>query len=354
MNRRTRALAWSILPIAAVAATACAPPAPSTGAGAQSSLHKPLACDRSFTPDELLSYRVPKADKRYKVTLMEVSLAGYYYQGIDYGAQQAAAQAGIDLTVVAGNGYTTPGPQLSQADDVLQRGTDAIILQPVDTEGSVPIVTSAKAKGVPVVDFSTEVDSKDVAAAVLQDDYELGRSGADQLAKAVPGGGNGILIAGPATATWSKKRVAGFEDELKKYPKFSVVAAPTQPVDPAAGLKDFTDAVQAHPKIDWIYSVFYYQLLPDSLPGKYKGLPFVTTGYEPAAIRSLQNGTLTVTSSVENVWMGYVAVAAAVNVLNKADAPKLVCLPTPSFTRNDIGGKVADSELFPATFKASS
>ncbi|WP_189134067.1 sugar ABC transporter substrate-binding protein [Wenjunlia tyrosinilytica] len=330
-------------------------PAPGSDTSGGSPLHRSLHCDARYSPEQLLGHSVPKAKKRFRVTVMEASLAGYFYQAVAYGAEKAAREAGVDLRIVAGNGFTTPGPQLSQAEQVIQRGTDAIALMPVDTKGSVPIVARAKAAHIPLIDFGTEVDSQDVTASVLQDDYLIGKIGADQLARVVPSGGPGIVMAGPATATWSKKRIAGFMDQLHaKYPKFTVAAAPTGPVDPAAGLKDFTDATQTHPDIKWVYSVFYYQLLPDSLTGRFHGIPFVTTGYEPTAVKSLQNGTLAATIPVDNVWMGYMAVVQAVRSLNGETVPKTTCLPVSQFNKSDIGTAQANAELYPASFTASS
>jgi ribose transport system substrate-binding protein len=336
----------------------CVPASKSSSSGGGStsqanSLHTPLSCTTNFSESQLMAYKAPKADKPYNITVMVVSLAGYYYQGLVYGAQEAAKDAGVNVKIVAGSGFTSPAPQLSQAQDVIQSKPDAIALQPVDVEGSVPIVTQANAAGIPVISFGTELNTDKTAAQVLQDDYKLGEAGADQLAKAHPEGGNGILIAGPATATWSKKRTAGFEDRLKaKYPKFKIVSSPTQPVDPSQGLKDFTDATQAHPDIKWVYSVFFYQLLPDSLPGKYKGIPFVTTGYEPAAISSLQSGALSTTASVQNIAFGYQAVAQSVAALNKGKDAHLgnICVPAPALTKADIGSKVADFDIYPKSF----
>jgi ribose transport system substrate-binding protein len=321
-------------------------------AGPAPKVDQAATCDENPTQDELMAFKTPKADERYKVTLMEVSLAGYYYQANVYGAQQAAEEAGIDLTVDAGEGYASPAIQVNQADSVLARDPDAILLFPADVHGSVPVAQKAKAQDVPLIVVGTPLASDDVAASVIQDDYTLGKLGAEQLMKAAPDGGPGILIGGPANATWSLARVQGFKDELKKHPEFKIVAEPTQPVDPAQGLEDFTAAAQSNPDIEWVYSVFYYQLLPDSLPDNYKGIPFVTTGYEPAAIASLENGSLTTTASVQNVSIGYMAVARAVAILNGDTPPKTTCLPAPALSKQDIGSPTADFDLYPEGFTA--
>jgi len=357
--RRTTSLAVAALAVAGLSLAGCTNPPSSMpspteadNGGYADKLHSQIPCDSSPTTDQLIAAKTPKADKPYKIAVLLASLSGYYYQAMAYGATKAGKDAGADVTVQAGSGYTSPEAQLTQAQTAIQQGADAIVLQPVDPRGSLPVLKAALQAHIPVIVTSTELASSAQAGTVIQDDYAIGAAGADQLMKLHPEGGKGILIAGPATATWSLKRAAGFTDELKKYPKFQIVASPTQPVDPAQGLSDFTAAAQANPGVQWVYSVFLYQLLPGSLPAQYAKLPFVTTGYEPAAIKALQNGSLVQTMQLDNVWMGSEPVSQAIQVLNGDKIPKITCMPRDVYSTADIGSPSADAELYPAGFVA--
>lgn len=326
--------------------------ASSGGRVSEDSFRQSLNCDANLTPDQVLAFKVPKADRRYKVTLMEVSLAGYYYQGLAYGATKAAREAGVDLEIVAGRGYTTPEQQLKQMDNVIARKPDAILFAASDPRGSVPAVAAAKRAGIPVLNMSAEVESKDPFAFVLQDEYEMGRRGADQLARAVPEGGKGIVMGGPANALWSRKRVAGFTDRLKeKHPNLEVAETTNQLVDPAEGAKDFANAIQANPDAKWVYSTFVFQLPPDAIPDQYRELPYVTTGFEPIVIDALEDKTIDATLGVYNTAFGYIPLGRAVEHLNGDSPPRLTCLQPPDFTRDAIGTPLAKNELYPAGFK---
>ena len=319
-------------------------------------LSKPLACTKKLAPNQLLAYKVPKAKKPYDITLMEVSLNGYYYQGIAYGATKAAKQAGIKLHVTAASGYTTPAVQLQQAQNIVQRGTDAVVFAPVDFQGSVPIVKLFKSKGIPVINESTEVNAaKDLTAVIQQDDYLMGVKTAEEIHKLVPDGGEGIFMAGPANATWSRKRTNGFEDTLKKHPewKIEVAGAPTSLVDPAEGLKKFVNATQGHPNIKWIANVYYYILPVDSLPPQYQKLPHVTMGFEPGAIAGLQKDYITEILPITPIWMGYMGVGYAITKLNGGTPPQVTCVPFPPQTKATVNSTFGKGELFPASFKAA-
>jgi ribose transport system substrate-binding protein len=316
-------------------------------------LRTPLKCNSAPSPQALLSYRPPKAKKHVTVTLMEVTLAGYYYQTIAYGAQQAAKQAGVTYHLVsAGQGYASPSVQVQQAENVLQKGTNAIVLAPSDIEGSIPVVTKAKAKQIPVINISTIVDSPDVYT-VMQDDYIMGKLGADEVHRLLPKGGSGIVIAGPANATWSRNRAYGFQDEVAaKHYNLQVIASPTQNVDPSLGLKSFDNAIIAHPDIKWVYTVFDFLLQPESMPSRYKNVVFVTDGYDPTSAKSLRSGRISSIAGITPYWMGYVGMGEAVSVLNGNRPPKINCIPIPIITRANMNGPVAKHELSPPGYKA--
>ncbi len=335
------------LSILALVAVACGGEADGDGAPEAADVGTSLQCDEEPTPDDLLAYEVPSADRPYNITLMQVSMAGYYYQAIDDGADEAAGLAGVELTRLSAEGYASPDLQLRQIEDAIQRGTDALVMAPSDIHGSVPVVELALEAGIPVVNISTEVAS-DQVYMVMQDDYAFGQLGADRVAEVLgEDGGSGIIIAGPANATWSQRRTDGFTDRVQEmYPNIEIVAAPTQLVDPAEGLRSFEDAIQAHPDVDWVYAVHYFILQPESIPADYRGvITYVGAGYEPDSIAALEAGTMDSVHGIAPRWMGILGVGHAVSLLNGEDIPRVTCVPIPLFTVDDIGSPFADAEL---------
>ncbi|MDP9907895.1 sugar ABC transporter substrate-binding protein [Arthrobacter bambusae] len=316
------------------------------GAKTEALVNKRLKCDFApATSDVLLDWKVPKAKKPYKITLLNVSMSTFYYQGLAYGAQQAADASGVELTVVAGEGYSSPATQLQQVENAIQKGADAIVLVPSDIQGSVAVVEKAKAAGVKVVNISSEVNAD--AVTVLQDDITLGETIAEHLGS-VAHEGKGIYMAGPATATWSLKRTVGFSNQLEaKFPKLTIADAPTQLVDPAAGLQSFNNAVQTHPDIKWIAGGYYLLLPPAALPSQYRGLPYVATGLEPESVDALKKGLLSGVISVEPIPMGKVGVTRAIELLNGDTPPKTTCLPAPYYTKDNLDTREAKAEMQP-------
>jgi ribose transport system substrate-binding protein len=259
----------------------------------------------------------------------------------------------VNLDVVAAKGFATAPQQLTQAQNILAKGTDAIVLGPVDYNASAPIVSLAKAEGVPVSVMGTLVHSNDTFQ-VVQDDYAQGQAAADALAAKLPNGGDGIVMGGPANATWSSDRVNGFKAQLAaKYPKIKIASLTHENVDPAQGLTQFNNAASAHPKVDWIYAAYNLLLPPASVPKQYKGATYIGGALEPTTIPQVKSGTATVIPDWP-VSMGRIGVAQAVTKLNGGEPPKLTCVPSPVIAQADLASGLGEVQQIPAGYKASS
>lgn len=313
-----------------------------------------LVCDVELTHEQMLNYQVPKANRPYRIALLQVSLEGYYYEGIAYGAFKAAEQAGVELTMYAASGYASPEQQLAQMEDALQQNVDAIVMAPSDIYGSVPAVELARERGLPVVNVSTEVAHPDVYM-VMQDDIYLGMLAADQVAELLDGRrGRGIIIAGPANATWSLKRTQAFQARVReKYPNIEIVSVEHQLVNPAEGLMSFEDAIQRNPEIEWVYAVHQYILPALALPDQYRGnIIYVGNGLEPDSIEWLREGLITRLLGIQPIATGLIGVGRAVDLLNGTSVPRITCLSSPIYTQDNVDLMPSyDDNIFPPAWR---
>lgn len=314
--------------------------------------HTPLTCDKSIAVDQLGKIQPPKANRRYKIALVEVSLAGYYYVATAYGAEQAAQAAGVDVVLVAAQGFSSVAQQITQVQDVLNRGIDALVLQPADVNGVAPAINAADNRHIPVVTIGTLANS-DKAYELTQDDYTQGQMAADALAKVMPSGGSGVLMGGPQNATWATRRVAGFQDQIKKYSNLNLLATTNQNVDPAEGLNKFINAMQGRNNLDWIYSDYVELLPPATVPPQYKNATYIGGSWEPIMTDAIAQGRAQIALPDFAVDMGFLGVTYAVEKLNGQSLPKLTCLPNATFTKADLGSQLANRELYPAGWKPS-
>jgi ribose transport system substrate-binding protein len=317
----------------------------------EAALHSPQVCDLSLTLDDVAKIKAPKANKRYKISYSMITLAGYFYQATAYGAQKAAEESGVDLTFNASQGFASPAQQVTNVTNELSRGLDGLLINPVDANGAVSAVEAAVAKGVPVQSIGTLVNTSK-ANRLVQDDYTQGIAAAEFIASKLPNGGEGIIMGGPANATWALRRVAGFEDGLKKFLNVKIAATTHENVDPAEGLSRFTNATQAHPKVDWIYATYNLNLPPSSVPAKYAKAVYIAGGYDPLMLEAIKDGTAAAALPDYAVTEGYVGLSYLVRVLNGEKLPSITCLPNGVVTKENVDSQVMrEQNLFPVGWK---
>ena len=314
--------------------------------------HTPLKCDWAMSVDEAGAYKAPKANKPYRIELSVPSMANPYIVALVYGAQQAAKDAGVTLSIDAGKGFMDPASQITQLENALTRRPNAVLINPADPDGLIGTIDDAIDEGVPVIDVGNLTNSTK-SDKLVQDDYQQGVVAADTLGKMVAEGGDGIVMGGPANSQFARRRTAGFLDEIRKYPKLTVSALTNQDIKPEEGLVKFTNAAQAHPKVDWIYAVGSFLLPPPSIPAEYRKATYVAGSLTNVTEDALKEGAMGAVLPDFPITVGYAGVALAVQKLNTGPIPHVTCAPVDAMTKADMAKPVWDqTSVVPAGYTA--
>ncbi len=105
--------------------------------------------------------------------------------------------------------------QITQIEDMITQGIDAIFLNPAEAEGILPALDMLKEAGIPIINFDTEVaDLSYVAAYVGSDNYNAGYVCGEDLVAKRPEGGPIIVLDSP-TMNSVTDRVKGFLDAIE-------------------------------------------------------------------------------------------------------------------------------------------
>ena len=159
-------------------------------------------------------------------------------------------------------------------------------------------------------------------------------------------------MGGPANATWSTNRVAGFVDQVEaEYPQIEISSVVNTNVDPAEGLSKFTTATSNSPNVDWIYAAYNLLLPPESIPSAFKDAVYIAGGLEETTIPAVAADRAAVIPDWP-VAMGYIGVMQAIEVLDGGTPAALTCFPSGILTVDDLGTPIADAQVFPADYVA--
>ena len=110
--------------------------------------------------------------------------------------------------------------QTNQMDNFIASGANLILLNAADSKGIAPAVMRAKAAGVTVVAVDVGAEGG-VDATVTSNNKQAGQLDGKFVADRLKGKGQIVIVNGPPV-TAVTDRVAGFLEEIKKYPDIKI------------------------------------------------------------------------------------------------------------------------------------
>ena len=161
--------------------------------------------------------------------------------------------AGCEIELVIESADTDVQGQIQQVQNLLNRGVDAIIINPGDVSGLNSVLEEATADGVVVIAVDQEIAAEGVYNVVI-DQKEWAKISIQWLAEQLGGEGNIVLIEGFVGHPANEARMAGVEEVLAEYPNITVVGRESGMWDQATGQQVASDLLASIPDIDGIWT----------------------------------------------------------------------------------------------------
>jgi ribose transport system substrate-binding protein len=108
--------------------------------------------------------------------------------------------------------------QVSQIEDLLTKGVDALMIQPLSESALVNVVEKASGMGIPVFIFGASVLTDKYVTYVDRENYESGKVITEWICKAMGGKGKVVTIMGEPGSGFSENVLRGVSDALKECP----------------------------------------------------------------------------------------------------------------------------------------
>jgi protein TorT len=319
-------------------------------------VNPPFTTDGKVTPVDYTP--LPKASRKWDVCVSFPHMKDAYWLGVDYGVVEEARRLGIKLQVVEAGGYTNLNKQISQLEDCVSRGANAVIIGAISADGLANVVRSFAARKIPVIDVINGINSPDLSAKSLVSFYVMGRSAGEYLAKLHPAGSPPKKIGwfpGPAGAGWVEAAHKGFMDAVK--------GSALQVLDPKYGdtgkeaqSKLVEDVLQGNPDLSYVAgTAVTAEVAPGilrsrNLQDKVKVLAFYMT---PGVYEGIEKGRIMAAPADSMVVQGRIAVDQAVRLLEQKElvkhvGPKIFVIDQASVRAKTVS---RNSILPPADFK---
>ncbi|MCQ0093734.1 TMAO reductase system periplasmic protein TorT [Roseovarius sp. M141] len=211
-----------------------------------------FAADGARTP---VTYEaLETAEKPWNICAALPHMKDAYWLGVDYGLVEEARRLGVKLNVTDAGGYTELANQISQIEDCVASGADAVIVGAISYDGLNSVIAEVAGKGIPVIDVINGVSSQDISGKALVSFNTMGSEIGNYLAEKHPAGSDEVTVGwfpGPAGAGWVEAANTGFMTAVEGS-AVKVLEPRYGDTGKEAQLKLVEDVLQANPEVDYI------------------------------------------------------------------------------------------------------
>lgn len=218
-----------------------------------------LICTLFGGCDSLQNQAIPGGDKVYRVAIVPPGFSSPFHLAIKDGAIKAAKLQGWSIDVVAAEEEGDFVGQVSVVEQELQKGVDAIAINPIDVKAIVTAVKKANDSGIPVFmeNTITPVDQGQVLEYIGYNQWDgavkLAKYTCDLFEKNNIKNGKVYILMG-IRGFHANRRTQGYEWGINQYcPDVQIVGKQTAEWDRTEAVDVSTAALQQIPDINLFY-----------------------------------------------------------------------------------------------------
>jgi protein TorT len=239
------------------------------------------------------------------------------YLAYTYGARQEAERLGFKLVSFEAGGYEHLDKQISQMEDCVAQGADAVFPFAISTTGLNKTIAEFRKQGIIVYDLGNGVETEVDGRSVLT--YKVaGITTGKYVAKRHPKGSGEaqvVFFPGPAGVSWAESAAQGFKEGIEGS-DLNLVQVMYGAIERGTQLKLVEDALQAFPDLD--YAIGNTQAVEVALNlARERGKKIDVMAYylSPGTEAGVRNGTMLATLTDNATMLMKVAINGALKVL---------------------------------------
>ncbi|MBC8450328.1 MAG: ribose ABC transporter substrate-binding protein RbsB [Chloroflexi bacterium] len=275
-----------------------------------------------YIPVELALVKGEVAAKPAEKVTLGLSLSTLnnpFFVTLKEGAEAAAKAAGVELVVV--DAQDDSAKEATNVEDLIQKGIDALLVNPTDADAIVPSIQKANQAGIPVFTIDRGASGGDIVSHIASDNVAGGWMAGEFLCQALGGSGKVVELEGIAGTSAARDRGQGFNDYMSSNCSgVEIVARQTANFNRAEGLSVFENILQAQPEIAGVFAHNDEMILgaieAAEAAGRAGEIIFVGFDAVDDAVAAVEAGQLAATIAQQPAEMGRLGVEFAVKHLN--------------------------------------
>jgi ribose transport system substrate-binding protein len=254
------------------------------------------------------------------------------------GAQAAADEMGVELVVV--DSQDDPAREASNVQDLIQRGVDALLINPTDSDAVVPSVQRANDADIPVFTIDRGANGGEVVSHIASDNVAGGQMAAEHLIELMDGEGQVVELQGIPGTSAARDRGEGFNDVVGTIDEVEVVARQTANFNRTEGLNVFQNILQAESDIDGVFAhndeMILGAIQAAESAGRAGDIYFVGFDAVDDAVQAVADGRLDATVAQQPAEMGRLGVETAMSFLEGESVEDYIPVPLQLVTPDNV------------------
>lgn len=257
------------------------------------------------------------AQQNYTLGLSVSTLNNPFFVSMKRGAKQAASELGVKL--VTANGRNSVSDQMSDIENLISRGVDALLINPTDGQAIVPAVKEANKAGIPVLAIDRAIKGGEVAIYIASNNVTGGKMAAHYVAARLALQGNVVMLEGIPGTSAARERGRGFTAVMNGLEKIQIVASQPAGFAQNEGYTVMQNILTAHEDIDAVFAqndlMALGALQAIGSAGRLDEMFVVGFDAIDPAIQAIEEGRLAATIMQQPSLMGALGVKKAVKYL---------------------------------------
>ncbi len=297
-------------------------------------------------------------DGDIRIAYMPPATEFNYYIAIGEGVKAQAAEAGVEVFMLAPQSGSDINGQMGMIQDAITQDVDAIILSTHDEAAAAPLVTRAVEKGIAVIIVNSDIGNfpTPVHAVVGYSQRNGTHKIGEYLIEMAGGEAMQVGVIEGQPGYHSTERVGGFLDAIEGSENLTVVASIAGGWNVEGGNTAGMDLLQANPDVDVLFAANDYMIMGAALAAKALGksdLVLLGNDGDTAALEEIAGGSITATVNTTPFVMGQIALQVAMDSLNGEFGGGFVETPTTVVDQESVLPALQDPDsLYPKPSKA--
>ena len=191
-----------------------------------------------------------------KLALLMADLGNPFFHVLRDAVVEQAESLGYEVMVYDGQNDASKQP--SQVEDALQKGVDAIVINPADEDSTANALKDAIDQDIPVVTVDRKVNVDGILSYLVTDNTKGGQLAGEWLANQLPDGGKVVHVEGVMGTAPQRERGGGFlsviDPAQNSSSKFTILDTVVGDFSMAPAEAAMSDILAKHDDIDVVFA----------------------------------------------------------------------------------------------------